>query len=158
MPNGLEADIIAASPGEIEVIRNLWSEYWDFLGLRADFQGFAQECKSLPGVYAPPRGRLLLAFIHGKPAGTAALRPLVGRSCEAKRLYVHPKYRGSGIGQALLSRLVREARAEGYRQMYGDTLESTKSALGLYKQVGFSEVSPYSTNPTPDAVFLNLSL
>ena len=158
MPNSVAADIIAASPGEIEVIRNLWRKYWDSLGLAADFQGFAQECESLPGVYAPPRGRLLLAFVHGKPAGTAALRPLDGSSCEAKRLYVRPAYRGSGIGQALLSRLVQEARAERYRQMYGDTLKSMRSALRLYKQIGFSEVAPYAVNPTPDAVYLNLPL
>lgn len=158
MPEHGEANIILASFQEIEAIKDLWSEYWDFLGLPADFQGFAEERRSLPGAYTPPKGRLLLALIQGNPAGTVALRPLSGRSCEAKRLYVRPPYQGHGIARALLARLVREARAEGYEEMYGDTLKSMKPALRLYNQTGFSEVAPYSSSPTPEAIFLKLSL
>ena len=158
MENCVEAQIIKASSPEIEAVRSLWIEYWDSLGLPVGFQGFSQECKSLPGVYAPPEGRLLLAFLNNNPIGTAALRPFAGRSCEAKRLYLRPKYRGNGVGRALLNRLIQEAREEGYKDMYGDTLKSMKSALRLYKQVGFSEVAAYSANPTPDAVFMRLSL
>jgi GNAT superfamily N-acetyltransferase len=158
MPEHVEAKIILASSQEIEAIKHLWSEYWDSVGLPADFQGFEEERRSLPGAYAPPKGRLLLALIEGNLAGTAALRPLGGRSCEAKRLYVRPLYRRHDIGRALIARLVQEARAEGYQEMCGDTLKSMRSALRLYKQMGFSEVAPYSSSPTPDAIFLKLSL
>ena len=112
----------------------------------------------IPGAYAPPKGRLMLALIQGNPAGTAALRPLSERSCEAKRLYVRPPYRGNGVGRALLARLVQEARTEGYEEMYGDTLKSMRSALRLYSQSGFSEVASYSSSPTPDAIYLKLCL
>jgi putative acetyltransferase len=153
----VEAHIIVASSQEIEAIQSLWREYWDSLGLPHDFQGFSEEVKTLPGLYAPPRGRLLLAFVRGKAAGTAALRPLSMYSCEAKRLYVRPKYRGEGVGRSLLRRLVEEARTAGYQEMYGDTLKSMTAALKMYRQVGFSEVAPYSSNPTPGAIFLKLS-
>jgi carbonic anhydrase len=99
-----------------------------------------------------------MALVQGKPAGTAALRPLSERSCEGKRLYVRPQYRGRGIGRALVDRLIEEARLAGYEEMYGDTLKSMKSALRLYTQAGFREVGPYSSNPTPGAIFLKLSL
>ena len=152
------AKLVLASGQQIDAIRTLWREYWDSLALPPDFQSFAEEHRTLPGIYAPPAGRLLLALIDGEPAGTAALRPLILDSCEAKRLYVRPCYRGRGLGKALLDRLVSEARAAGYQEMYGDTLKSMTSALQMYTQIGFSEVPPYSPNPMPGAIFLRLAL
>jgi GNAT superfamily N-acetyltransferase len=152
------ATIIPASDQDIEAVRDLWTEYWDSIGLPPDFQGFAEERLALPGAYAPPKGRLLIALVQGKPAGTAALRPLSGPSCEAKRLYVRRRYRGRGIGRALVDRLINEARLAGYEEIYGDTLKSMKSALQLYHQIGFREVAPYSSDPTPGAIFLKLCL
>jgi GNAT superfamily N-acetyltransferase len=150
--------IIPASDQDIEAVRELWTEYWVSLGLAPDFQNFAEESLGLPGAYAPPKGRLLIALVQAKPAGTAALRPLSGQSCEAKRLYVRPRYRGRGIGRSLVDRLINEARLAGYKEMYGDTLKSMKSALQMYNQIGFREVGPYSSDPTPGAIFLKLSL
>ena len=153
-----DAMITLASLQEIGAVQQLWSEYWDSLGFPADFQGFAEERKSLPGAYAPPKGRLVLALVQDQLAGTGALRPLNERSCEAKRLYVRPPYRGHGVGRALLTKLVQEARGEGYEEMYADTLASMGPALRLYAQLGFSEVGPYSSNPTPGAIYLKCSL
>jgi putative acetyltransferase len=153
-----DATVILASPQEMESVRQLWSEYWDSLRFPADFQGFAEERRSLPGVYSNPKGRLLLALVQGELAGTAALRPLQERACEAKRLYVRPQFRGRGVGRALLKSLVEHARAEGYKEMYADTLESMQSALRLYAQMGFAETAPYSSDPTPGAIYLKLSI
>ncbi len=158
MPERNELDIILASGHDIETVQTLWREYWDSFGLPQDFQNFAEELRTLPGAYAEPEGRLLLAQSQGKSAGTAALRPLNTHCCEAKRLYVRPQYRGKGIGSALLNRLIEEARAAGYQKMYGDTLTSMTTALQMYNRLGFSEVPPYSTNPTPGAIFLRLFL
>ena len=153
-----EFNIVLAGAQDIPAVQSLWREYWDSFGLPADFQGFEEECSMLPGVYAPPRGRLLLAFYQGEPAGTAALRVLDDSSCEAKRFYIRPQYRGKGIGGALLGRLIEEARAMGYKEVYGDTLESMSSALRMYRRLGFSEVAPYSPEPTPGAIYLKLVL
>jgi putative acetyltransferase len=158
MPECRKVEIVLASGQHIEVIRDLWQEYWDSFALPADFQNFAEERRQLPGVYAPPKGRLLLALVQGEAAGTIAMRPLGQFSCEAKRLYVRPRYRGQGLGRALLDQLVKEARGAGYREMFGDTLKSMTSALQMYWQIGFSEVAPYSSSPTPDAIFLKLPL
>jgi len=153
-----EVEIVVASPRQIDAIQSLWREYWDSLGLPQDFQGFSEELRTLPGVYAPPKGRLLLGLVQGKAAGTAALRSLSECSCEAKRLYVRPQYRGKGLGRSLLSRLLEEARSAGYREIYGDTLRSMTAAFEMYRRIGFTEVEPYSSNPTPGAVFLRLPL
>jgi len=153
-----DIQITVNCPDDIEAIQSLWREYWTSVRLAPDFQGFSEEVQNLPGMYAAPRGRLLLARLHDQPAGTAAFRPLNTSACEAKRLYVRPTYRGKGIGNALLARLVHEARHAGYKEMFGDTLTNMKAAIDMYTQLGFSEVAPYSPNPTPGAIYLRFAL
>jgi putative acetyltransferase len=139
---------------EIEVIQELWREYWASFGLPNDFQNFAAEVASLPGVYR----LLLLERVDGNPAGTVSLRPLSDTACEVKRLYVCPAYRGLGLGRKLMEKVMREANQLGYTQMYADTLPAMTSALAMYKDLGFSETGPYTGSPTPDAIFLRIAL
>jgi len=149
---------VNASAADIAAVRELWSEYWQSLGLSLDFQDFGEELRVLPGKYAPPAGRLLLARIDGVSAATAAFRPLRPDACEAKRLYVRPAYRRRGVAGSLLAALIEEARRSGYRDLYGDTLTTMSQALDLYRGLGFVEVGLYSDNPTPGAIYLHLSL
>lgn len=148
----------AASLAEIFAVKELWSEYWQSVGLPLDFQGFAEELRTLPGKYAPPTGCLLLGQVDGQPAATGAFRQLSRYDCEAKRLYVHPAYRRLGLAGSLLRKLIDEARLRGYRNLYADTLPSMTAALNLYRNMGFAETGPYSDDPTEGAVYLRLSL
>jgi GNAT superfamily N-acetyltransferase len=144
------------SARDISAVQELWTEYWQSLGFSLDFQNFAEELRTLPGKYAQPAGRLLLVRIEGQEAGTGAFRPLSRDACEAKRLYVRPAHRRRGVAAALLAKLIAEARRSGYRHLFGDTLDA--KALDLYRGMGFVEVSPYSEDPTPGAIYLRLSL
>jgi ribosomal protein S18 acetylase RimI-like enzyme len=96
--------------------------------------------------------------MEGEAAGTIALRRNGPRSCEAKRLYARPQYRGQGVATELLRRLIAMARAEGYAEMFGDTLPSMANALALYRALGFRETGAYNRNPTPGAIYLRLDL
>lgn len=148
----------AASPAEIVAVEELWLEYWQSFGLPLDFQGFAEELRTLPGKYVPPAGCLLLAQMDGQPAATGAFRRLSQEACEAKRLYVRPTYRRLGLAGSLLRKLIEQACLCGYRDLYADTLPSMTSALDLYRRMGFVEVGPYSDDPTPGALYLHLRL
>jgi len=151
-------EIFPASAADLDLVRGLWREYWESVQLAPDFQGFAEELRTLPGRYAAPGGRLLLATVEGRLAGTGALRPLTTLACEAKRLYVRPEFRGRGVGEALVRRLIEEARAAGYREIFADSLPSMDAAMRVYRRLGFSDTAPYSPNPTPGAVYLCLDL
>src|SRR6516165_3649283 len=107
----------ATTPEEIAMARSLFEEYASWLGVDLCFQGFAAELAGLPGAYAAPRGRLLLAFVGSDVSGCVALRPIGDEVCEMKRLFVRSGFRGQGIGKLLGERIVQEARDIGYRTM-----------------------------------------
>jgi ribosomal protein S18 acetylase RimI-like enzyme len=153
----------ARTPQEIEAARSLFREYGASLGFSLCFQSFDLELASLPGDYAPPSGRLLLAnWLDGEEeqlAGCVALHRLQDGICEMKRLYVRPAFRGKGIGQALAAAAVAEGREIGYRQMRLDTVPSVMGmAVALYRGMGFREISAYRVNPIAGAIYMELDL
>jgi ribosomal protein S18 acetylase RimI-like enzyme len=143
---------------EITVARGLFREYEAELGMDLCFQGFERELAGLPGDYAPPSGRLLLAWMDGQPVGCVALRRIKEDLCEMKRLYLKPSVRRDGAGRRLALALIQEARTQGYRRMRLDTLPIMKAAVNLYHSLGFQSVAPYHDPPIEGALYLELDL
>jgi ribosomal protein S18 acetylase RimI-like enzyme len=146
------------SDAQLSNIRTLFSEYAASLGFDLSFQDFQKELKGLPGDYSPPTGCLLLAVDEGRIVGCCALRKLSNITCEMKRLYVRPEFRGRGIGKALAEAIIDEARKRGYGRMRLDTVPSMTEAIDLYRALGFKEISPYRFNPIQGALFMELVL
>ena len=155
-----EIDItVAESPDDIAVARELFTEYAAWLGFSLCFQGFDKELATLPGKYAAPSGRLLLARCGGMHAGCGALRPLEPGICEMKRLFVRPEYRGRRLGWMLTERLIADARLIGYGFMRLDTVpKQMADANRIYRSLGFYEIPPYNDNPHPEVCYLELRL
>ncbi len=149
----------AESPAQIAQARELFLEYAQSLGFSLCFQGFDKELENLPGDYAPPEGRLLLAEYEDQLAGCVALHKLELAVCEMKRLYLRPQFRGKGLGKALAQRIFAEARQIGYRRMRLDTVEPVmKDAVAMYRKLGFKEIAPYRANPVAGAMYMELEL
>lgn len=156
----------AASPADIALARALFVEYAASLDVDLCFQGFDHELATLPGAYAPPAGRLLLAGEPGAAFGCIALRPLEWHSDhpskpltgEVKRLYVQPAQRTGGWGRRLAAVLIDDARAIGYRELKLDTLDWMTPARKLYARLGFRECAPYYANPLPGVVYMACAL
>jgi len=149
----------AAGAADLENVRALFREYEAWLGVDLCFQGFGAELASLPGRYAPPDGRLLLAEWDGRLAGCVALRTFAPGICEMKRLYVRDFARGHGVGRALVQRIVDEARRAGHRAMRLDTLPDRMGAANaLYVAEGFRDIPAYYANPLAGVRYLELDL
>lgn len=171
----------ASGRADIEIARTLFLEYSKWLEIDLCFQGFNEELATLPGAYAPPSGRLLLADAYAggaastvlstataptsstTAAGCVALRRLsidpTGASCELKRLWVRPEFRGRNLGHALTDAALDEARAVGYRSIKLDTLPHIMpNAVAMYRSFGFIECAPYYHNPIQGSMYMECAL
>lgn len=152
--------IIQATTNEqIEYARELFLEYQNWFGLSLCFQNFDEELATLPGAYAPPDGRLYLAYSDDQLAGCGALKKLDDGICEMKRLFVRDAFRGQKIGVELIDRILADSRAIGYKKIRLDTYPPKMGkAVSLYESYGFKEIEPYYHNPFGETLFMELDL
>lgn len=155
----------AESEAEIQQARELFAEYAAWLGVDFRLQDFAKELRELPGDYAPPSGRLLLASTvgdgndEGQLSGCVALHKIAPGTCELKRLYVRPEFRGRGLGRQLGEVIITEARSIGYTRMLLDTLpRRMEQAEKLYYSLGFKEIEAYYYNEIEGVLYMELML
>jgi ribosomal protein S18 acetylase RimI-like enzyme len=149
----------AAFPRDADTVRALFREYVESLGVDLGFQGFEQELAALPGKYAEPAGRVLVAWREGQALGCVAMRPLeTDGDCEMKRLYLRPAARGEQLGRRLATAICAAAREAGYRRICLDTLPTMGAAQGLYASLGFVPIAPYVFNPIEGTKYLALAL
>jgi GNAT superfamily N-acetyltransferase len=150
----------AVSEQQLEQVRNLFREYQAQLAPRYRARSLEAELSRLPGLYGPPKGKLLLATVLGQPVGCVGLRPFpLEGACEMKHLYVRPTFRGGKIGQDLVKQVVREARALGYSRLRLDTHPPTmQAAVAMYRRFGFQEVVPGPIEAVEGLVYMELTL
>ena len=150
----------ARFPEDGQVVRELFAEYADSLGIDLSFQGFAAELAQLPGKYAPPLGDILLARdVAGTALGCVALRSTVMPGTgEIKRLYLRPAVRGQALGRRLAEAVIVRARKAGHVRLVLDTLATMHAARRLYAALGFRPVPPYYDNPLPGTLYMALEL
>jgi ribosomal protein S18 acetylase RimI-like enzyme len=143
---------------DLQHARLLFAEYAASLDMNLSFQNFDEELGNLPGDYALPDGRLLLALYDDQVAGCVALKKLGEGTCEMKRLYIRPDFRSLQLGRTLVETIIEEARKIAYISMRLDTLPFMERAQSLYKAFGFKEIPPYRYNPVEGTVFMELTL
>jgi GNAT superfamily N-acetyltransferase len=149
----------ATSIEDIAIARTLFEEYAQSLGFSLCFQNFDRELANLPGEYAPPTGRLLLLSNNEEVGGCIAFRRIDPTTCEMKRLFLRPEFRGKGLGRVLVEAAVQEARQLDYKRMRLDTVQGKMDdAIALYRSFGFHEIEPYYDTPLSETIFMELEL
>ena len=148
----------AETDEHVAQVHTLFIEYAGCVGHDLEFQHFSDELSSLPGSYAPPTGRLLLAAEGDELVGCVALRQQTPEICEMKRLYIREPFRGRGFGRQMAIAVIDAARQIGYKRMRLDTLATMTIPRSLYQSLGFVGVDPYYDNPIPGATFFELEL
>lgn len=136
----------------------MFREYSGLVAEALCFQNYDAELAALPGDYAPPGGTLLIARDAQGAVGCVGLRRHDAQSGEMKRMYVRDRGRGSGLGRRLAIAVIEEARRRSYRRLLLDTLPKLTPAIALYRSLGFREIGPYLSSPTPGAICFELSL
>ena len=131
-----------ARAADLDAVRALFVQYAQSLDFKLCFTGFDAELASLPGEYAPPSGRLLVAERKGAVIGCAGVRAVDG-GCELRRLYVTPSARGTGAGRRLVEAALSGAREAGHARIELETIgETMKAAQALYARLGFTGPDP----------------
>ena len=143
----------------LDEVRELIVEYVTWFGRDMAFQGLDEELANIEAKYCPPAGQLLAAVTdEGDVVGCIAYHALDQQTAEMKRLYVKPAGRGHNLGERLSREIMRLAKQDGYTRMVLDTVEPLKSAIAIYRRLGFQEIEPYYHNPFDDVIYMGIDL
>lgn len=121
-------------------------------------QNYDEEIRHLEDKYGLPKGRIYLVYVDGELAGCVGMKPSDDSHAELKRLFLRPAFRGRNLGETLTRRIMDDAREEGYRYLRLDTLPGLKSALKLYRRLGFHETDAYYDCLVPGTIFMEIEL
>lgn len=159
MTQGFSIQLIdAPNHPQLPALRELLLEYQRWTGVDLCFQDFEREMAELPGAYAPPDGRLYLAWVGRELAGCIALRRHDAQSGEMKRLYLRPAFQGQGLGKLLAQHIIADAKQIGYQRILLDTLPIMQNAQAMYAKLGFKETQAYVFNPVEGVKYMALEL
>ncbi len=139
---------------DLGLVRELFREYAESLGVDLSFQNFDEELADPRSLYES----ILIATDGPAIAGCVALHRIDNAVCEMKRLYVRPSFRGRHVGRTLVERLMADARRRGFSRMRLDTLPMMKAAIAMYESLGFRDIPPYRHNPIAGSRFFEIAL
>ena len=101
------------------------------------------------------------AWVDGELAGIGALKRLDAQRGELKSMRVDDRFRGTGVGRALLRHIVQDARERGMTSLWLETGSTAEflPAKRLYESEGFVECGPFEDYALdPFSIFLTRTL
>lgn len=95
-------------------------------------------------LFQTKKSAYFVAETDEKILGGGGIYPTEGlpeNTCELVKMYLLPEARGIGLGRTLIERCLEQAKAEGFQQIYLETLTELNLALKAYKKLGFEYLS-----------------
>jgi GNAT superfamily N-acetyltransferase len=133
----------AASEQGARLLRAMTDEIDELYG---DRDGSIHEAGASADEMQPPDGDFLVVRDGSTAIGCGGLKRLDPETCEIKRMYLDPGWRGQGLSRQLLAALEARARELGYRRARLDTGDRQPSALRLYEGAGYRRIDDYNGN------------
>lgn len=124
-------------PEDRDAVTALVSSVLAEFGFAANVAGVERDLREAHERYAGDRAGFWVLDAEGDVVGTVAVRPRDERTCEIKRLYLHPEARGGGLGQRLYAHAEGFARRAGYERIWLDSSRRFTRARRLYERNGF---------------------
>lgn len=144
--------VVEPSSPRLPEARELIAELDSYLGaLYPPERNYLLDVESLcsPGI------TFLLARCDGAAAGCGAVRRIDATSAEIKRMFVRPRFRGLGVGSAILAALEEHAHSQGARTLLLETGTEQPEALTLYAHRGYRRRANYGEyRDEPSSVFM----
>jgi GNAT superfamily N-acetyltransferase len=125
---------------DTEIIKELFVEYSHIKGAESCFVSFDKELNDLAGYYSG--GSVMVGYEEGKPVACVAIKKISDTTCEGKRLFIKPEYRGKGYARIMIKAMTDKATELGFKEVVFTTKPEVMTVgYGLYKRMGFEELS-----------------
>lgn len=124
------------------------TQYFDELDRR--FPGGFDRADALaadPEALRPPAGLFVVANCNDDPVACGGVTRVDETTGEIKRMWVHPDWRGVGLGQRMLTHLEDSARRLGHSRVVLDTNSTLVEAINMYERSGYQPIARYNDNP-----------
>ena len=97
----------------------------------------------------PPQGILYILEVNEESAGMGAIMKLRDQTGEIHRMYNRPIYRGRGLMQKMVNRLLQDGKNFGYEKVVLATPKFAHAAQHIYRKAGFKERPIFEGNEIP---------
>lgn len=138
--------IRAAETADNPHIRNIVQASLADFGLAVEFDGLDAAIGSA-GLATSQNVIELVALYDGKLCACLAIQEMAGRQGKLFGFHVDHRYRGKGVGRALLQSAMLEAKKRGYVRLCLDTWDTMQYAIRLYETMGWVA----TTDPSPES-------
>jgi DNA-binding MarR family transcriptional regulator/GNAT superfamily N-acetyltransferase len=95
----------------------------------------------------PPAGAFLVARSDEETVGCGGVQRVDDVTAEIKRMWIHPDWRGLGLGGRLLRRLEAVVGQLGHARVILDTNGTLVEAIAMYERAGYRSIDRYNDNP-----------
>lgn len=100
-----------------------------------------------------PHGTFVVARLGDMPVGCVGIKGNGGAIAEVKRMWITPAARGLGLARRLMTTAEDAARSLGITTLRLDTNSTLFEAVGLYQDMGWTEIERFNDDPYPDLFF-----
>ena len=96
---------------------------------------------------APPGGGFIVASDDDGVIACGGVLRVDDATAEIKRMWVHERSRGHGVGKRMLAELESLVVALGYTRVFLDTNGVLTEAITMYRRAGYTDIPRYNDNP-----------